>query len=191
MEMMIVVAIIAIIAAIAAWSLFRTEERISVERATTEIKTLFEKARSLSAVAGSRVGTARLNLDPSCTAPPTPDQLWINIDVGAGTVNYPSNVTYNAGTDQLDVFCETWNLANEVGNGVVANLDPATGPTQFAFSPSGRLVEPPGPTQGGVYVKVQSTNEQKGWGFLVLASGVMCQSDTGLGPPRQCDESVW
>lgn len=191
-EMMIVVAIIAIVAAVAAWSLFRTEERISVERATTEIKSLFERARSLSAVAGSRVGTPRLNLLPSCVAPPTPNQLWININVAAGTVNYPSNVTYNAALDQLDVTCETWTLANEVKNGVVANFDPATtGPTQFAFAPSGRLVEPPGPAQGAVYVKVQSANEQKGWGFLVLGSGVMCQSDSGLGPPRQCDESVW
>jgi type II secretion system protein H len=189
-EVVVVVAIVAIVVAIATYSIWRSQERVSVERATAQIRSALETARSMSAVAGSRIGTARMTMDGSCTFAGQ-NQPWIDIDVAAGTINFPANaVVDGGGADVLSLQCDTWRISDPNRSDTVhaatnAIFQAATGPTQFAFGSSGKVILPGGGS-GQVWVALQSPRDAPP-GLLVLASGIMCQSPVA----GQCDSSVW
>ncbi len=189
MELVVTVAVIAILVSIAAYTLVRSRRRINLERANLQVKGLLEQARSLSAIAGSRVGTNRIVYGPGCTdeaaaspGDPTQWQLWVRF--AGNTLQVPTRVQ-DAGNDTLVVSCTTFNVATATGNQGVFAVPTAAG--DLAFSPSGRVVLRgiPGPY---AYFQISDPTDAKRFGVRVLPSGVVCQSSVAAGPPW-CDES--
>ncbi len=179
-EMMIVVAIIAIGASIALFSIQRSHERVSVERATAQIRSAIESARSIAAMAGSRAGTDRMVEDAAAPCGWPANDLAVTVDPGAGTVVYPSAYSFDGTT--LTISCTTWTLANVVASGSNAVFVAPAAATSFAFSPTGHLLTP-----APVFIQIGVPNMPPAPGVRVLKSGVMCQSSSAAGG---CDEST-
>ncbi len=191
LELMMVVAIIAIGATIVSMNITATMGRRSVSSEKQRFRMAVERARSLSTVLGSRLGTARLNLG-NCIAPPAPAdqfQAWIQLNAGAGTALVPSGTAYNPATDITTLTCDAFtfgtpnNLDVNYAGAVVTN--PVT--NFFAFDASGHLMTP-----GGVLpfkVEVADPADPGGLhGFFVMASGLTCDANYAGAPPAvPCD----
>ena len=189
-ELVVTVSVIGILGSLAAYTMIRSRRRISLERANLTVRGLLERARALSAVAGSRVGTNRLVYGAGCTdetllnpGDPTQWQLWVRYD-GAGQLEVPLNVQAS-GNDTLTVNCETFDISLPTPTGVVGAFSFPLAPGDLAFSPAGRVIlrNIPGPY---AYFQVQNPVESKVFGVRVLPSGVICQSSVAAGPPW-CD----
>lgn len=184
-----VIGIIAVLLAVAAYQITRSRERVSLERALLDLQGRIVRAQSLAAVAGSRLGvmrdpvSPRLAYDASCTNDPLL-QLWVRFN-GGGTVEIPSRLEYNAGTDQVTVFCETFDLGVETQTTGVFNAPPPA--TVFAFAPSGRTVTPAGPV-APIYVQVGNPADSQTYGFRILPSGIVCAASVAGG--ALCDEDL-
>ena len=149
----------------------------------------WKRPRSISAVAGSRIGTPRLVVDASCGGPgPIPNFPWVTVNPGAGTMIVPVDINHPPNLDVATVSCMTWDLTNVVAPDTQAQFDPASGPLVFSFGPTGKVMLPNG-AAGSVFLRVrgagQSSQVNSQPGIAVLASGVMCPSG-GLGGPTQC-----
>jgi prepilin-type N-terminal cleavage/methylation domain-containing protein len=183
-EMMIVVAIIAIFAAVAVFSIQRNRETVSIDKAAAEVRSFVEEARSLAALAGSRAGSDRLNPSASCGAWTLNNHMEVTIDGAAGRVVYPSEVTLDPVTNELNVDCETWLLADRITAGSNATFTEPAGTVTFAFTPSGHLL---GNGDAPVFVRIGTPETVRNFGFRVLTSGVICQSSD---PAGGCDEET-
>ncbi|MEL7367796.1 MAG: prepilin-type N-terminal cleavage/methylation domain-containing protein [Myxococcota bacterium] len=186
LEMLIVVAIIAVVISIVSLSLVRTDQRMTIEMANVRIKGLLEQARSLAAVAGSRVGTNRMSYGPTCTDETAASpgdfaqwQLWVRYN--NGQLEVPSSVTIQG--DSLQVGCETYDIAAETNN--LGQFTFPLGPVDVAFMPSGRAIirGQPGPF---AYFQVVNPADGLLYGTRVLPSGVVCTASVLAGPPW-CD----
>lgn len=191
LELMMVVAIIAIGTTIVSMNITASMGRRSVSSEKQRFRMAVERARSLSAVLGSRLGTARLNLG-NCIAPPPPDnqfQAWIQLNEAAGTALVPSNMAYDPVTDITTLTCEAFTFGTpnnpDVNYAGAVTTDPFT--TFFAFQANGRLL-----TQGGstpFRVRVADPADPVGsHGFFVLGSGLTCEANySSPGPALPCD----
>ena len=185
-ELVVVVAIVAIFASIATLSIIRGRQRINLERTNLAVKGILEKARTLSAVAGSRLGTARLLYDGSCARASAvaggnalQRQLWVSFN--GDTIEAPNQLAPNA--DTLTVTCRTYDITVMSNNLAGISFPAAAG--SLAFASSGRLILQgiPGPM---AYFQVQApTDSTKTHGLRILPSGVLC--DASLQAPPVCN----
>lgn len=178
LEMMIVVGIVGIVAAAATSVLSTVRQRATVERALYRLRARVDRARSLAAVAGSRLNTPRLVAGPGCPAGAS-NLLWGQF-TGADIVVLPDRLSYDSTADIMTVSCRAFDLGAETDNRVTA-FNPTTVATTFAFSPSGRLIHG---GAGPLYFEVQSPGDPTPLGFTVLMSGVSCRAAA----PGQCNE---
>ncbi len=186
-ELVVTVAIIAIFLGIATSTVLQGRRRLNLERASLTIKGLLEQARSVSAVAGSRAGTTRMEYGAGCTdertltpGDPSQWQLWVRIN--GDQIEVPARLTL--GNDTIVVSCETFDVAAATAGAGRLGLPAAAG--SLAFAPSGRLIlrGVPGPF---AYLQVQSTSGPETYGIRVFPSGVACAASVAAGPPW-CDE---
>ncbi len=182
-ELVVVVGLLAIILGVGAYNLTRNRERASVQQSLQQLQGRIERVQSLAAVAGSRLGTARVDYDASCTNGGADTQLWVRF-LTATTVELPSQIEYDAATDRLLVSCEVLDLAAESG-GTATMLAPAPA-TVLAFSAAGRLINAAAPGNA-VFVQLRAP-DQRTYGFRILTSGVFCKASLAAGPA--CDEET-
>lgn len=177
LELSVVVAVVGILAAVAVGSLYRSRERANLARSAGELRGRLERVRGLASVVGSRLGTNRLVLGPSCpqAAATGNNQLWVTVDPGTNTIEIPVQVLANPVTDQLTLVCENWTnfgLANSI-NFIQFEFPAAV--TQFAFSATGRLLPV---NLGPVQIILQNADQlTERAGMTVLSSGVICATD--------------
>jgi prepilin-type N-terminal cleavage/methylation domain-containing protein len=180
LEMVVVVGIVAILLAVAIFAIARSKDTMTVERAAALLRTRVEKAQSIAAIAGSRLGTPRVTLDGSCVADANePNQLWINVN--GGQVTIPSRADVQ-GDGTIVVSCDPWDL-DALTRGM-ALFDPGVGaneqPASFAFTADGRLIVPRGAAQpaNGLLFLLRKTDDNRKFGFRVLPSGLFCNATT-------------
>lgn len=182
-EMVVVVAILGALAAIATWNLSRRQRNSSVEAQAGIVKSAVERAQSLAAVAGSRIGDpARLVSDPATCPGGLGGGVWVQ--VAPPNLVLPRSVVYNPAADVMTVFCETVDFSVATANrGTITAGVPA-----FGFSAAGRLVVPGGGAPPSVHVQAQVVGAPTiTYGFRVLSSGVVCTSAID-DPTAPCDE---
>lgn len=195
LEIMIVVAIIGVAAAVISLNITRNKERHGIKVELRALRSAIERTRTVSMMAGARLGSPRLNLTGSCSgvqvpgAPAVHPAMQIMAD---GTYNFPDSLTPNgADPDVLDVNCKTQTLGT--GENGLANLT-YNGQAQLAapqllltFSSGGRMMtDAPG---NDFYVRIQHNdpNEPQLAGIRVLSSGIICSSSDPAGATL-CDQ---
>jgi prepilin-type N-terminal cleavage/methylation domain-containing protein len=183
LELIVVVGVIGLILGIGAYRLTRNRERASVQGTLAELQGRIERAQALASVAGSRLGTARVQYDASCTNGGANTQLWVRFRT-ATTVEVPAQVTYDAAADVLQVGCDVLDLTAD--SGATATLVSPAVATTLAFSPTGRLINPAVPG-AALFVQLR-TPDQRTFGFRILPSGVFCKASLAAGPV--CDEET-
>lgn len=188
-EVVVVVAIIAVLLGIAVFSIERSQQEDRIARASSTLRHRIERAQGLAAVAGSRLGTNRLQLDGSCAwNPADAPQLWVNVDPGANRLTAPVQVEYDAGTDMMTVFCQTTQLQDISPDGRLEVSAPAA-PFNFAFAANGRVIYSGAPRD--IYLSVAHSVHVRSFGFRVLASGFVCSSSqVNPTPATLCDEDA-
>ena len=177
-EAVVVVAIVGIVAASAGSILSTVRQRATAERALYTLRARVDRARSLAAVAGSRLNTPRLIASPDCPAGPG-NLLWGQW-VGS-LVTLPDQLNYDAATDVLTANCRAFDVVFETNNRVTG-FTPDTVAGLFAFSPSGRLIQ--NGAAGPLFFAVQNPDDPTPLGFTVLTSGVTCRATL----PGECLE---
>jgi prepilin-type N-terminal cleavage/methylation domain-containing protein len=200
-ELVLVVAIIAIAAGIVTVGITRTKERQSISQELRLLRAAIERTRSLTVIAGSRVGTARIThngCDVTTDANGNP-QLVMRIRQ-TNAYNYPDSVTPDPPNDQLIVNCRTTQLGFYASGGTRGEFRATAGlgaDLDLWFSPTGRLL---GVMNGGApvvpadaYVRLVHTdpNEPPPAGLRVLPSGIVCNSSNPtptLARSGVCDE---
>jgi len=190
---MIVVGIVAVLSSISAINLSRQKERSTIRQELLGLRGAIQRSRTLSAQAGSKLGTTRVVLDPSCWTPPSNDRnsMWIVFDPNANRASVPTRLVSNLGSDIAAVSCEVFSVGiNNIGyRGVFART--ANVPA-FAFASNGRLIGDAGspiPPSGWAEV-VTHPDDGHNYGFRVLPSGIVCDSTTVNLPAGAalCDE---
>jgi prepilin-type N-terminal cleavage/methylation domain-containing protein len=198
-ELVVVVAIVGLLVGVAAYNITRSRQRVSLERATFDLAGRLQRAQALAAVAGSRLGPVRdplpgrgerFQYGAGCTAADLiagQRQIWIRFLAG-NRVEVPGQLDYNPDTDTMTLQCEVFDLGLAT-TGLGAFVAPAA-PVVFGFAPSGRLIYPAGGPvpPPPVFVQVADANDNKTFGFRVLASGIICPASVAGGP--LCDEEA-
>ncbi|MFO0726905.1 MAG: prepilin-type N-terminal cleavage/methylation domain-containing protein [Myxococcota bacterium] len=197
LEIMMVVAIVAIGGSIVAMNISTAKGRQSIHSESERFRQAVDRARSLSAVLGSRLSTARIALG-NCVAPALPDDQflpWIQVNTGLGTALVPSGMTYNAATDITTLNCDTFTFgtpsATDVNYAGTISVSPAI--QFFAFDANGRLVTDGMQANNGArpfQFKVKDGADTAGMqGFFVMNSGITCssKSDASPLPANPCD----
>lgn len=193
LELLMVVAIIGIGATIVSMNITASMGRRSVTSEKQRFRMAVERARSLSAVLGSRLGTPRLNLG-NCIAPPLPAdqfQAWIQLNDVAGTALVPSSMAYNPATDVTTLTCEAFTFGTPNNTDVNYAGAVVTSPFTnfFAFEANGRLLTPGGSNPFQIRI-ADPADQAGGHGFVVLASGLTCEASynsPGPVPALPCD----
>jgi prepilin-type N-terminal cleavage/methylation domain-containing protein len=187
-EMVIVVGLIGILMGIAVFALERGQQEDRIARAAATLRHRVERAQSLAAVAGSRLGTNRLELDAGSCAfnPADPPQLWVTVDPATNRITSPASVQYDPGRDMMTVFCETVNVDTISPEGQLEVSAPI-GVFTFAFAANGRVIYSGAPRD--VFLSVSHRVHQRVFGFRVLDSGFMCRASIAdADPANLCDE---
>jgi prepilin-type N-terminal cleavage/methylation domain-containing protein len=187
LELMVVVGVVATVVALATFTLQRSRERAGLERSTMDLRARVERVRALAAVAGSRLGTPRLQLDATC--PPGPDgdltRLWVTLDPDAGTVVFPAQLRADPGADRLDVTCTAWqNFGLGYGRQNAGRFWAPDDPVQFTFSATGRLLTSDGEPDLLVVIENERREFERS-GIRILPSGVVCAATD---PDVPCEE---
>ncbi len=189
LEMVVVVAIIGIAATIAVITVRRSRNEIDVRRSGIDLRAQIENVRALASVAGSRLGTARINYGVGCTVA-AGNQLWITVDPGANTVTLPVAVAYNAANDTLDVTCRNWDWGTQGRANRAQFVQPAA-PIIFSFTSNGRVTFPNGVAPIDVFLTLRhATEARQSFGLRVLPAGILCRASAPLPTPNLCDEDV-
>ena len=188
-ELVTVLALISIAASLATLSIVRSRNRIRVDRSTSDLRAQIERARALSRMAGSRLGTARVVYDPLCPAGFGGNLLWIDIQPGRNSVILPSSLRYENATDILRVSCQQWDFGGMRGALREASFVSPSVRLTFAFSANGRLAFPDGVAPQDAFIQLQHDRSNlASQGFRILPAGVTCIASNPNAAIEPCDE---
>lgn len=193
LELLTVVAIIGIAMAIVGSSIQRGKERQAIAASSLELRDRIERARTLAAEAGARLGTARLVLQPACWTPATGNdavdrQAWVFINPATRQVTLPVDLAAGPTADQRTLVCQVFVIGDRPTGGADVNFASAGGTVavapgatlSFGFSSGGRLVLPPAAPATLPWVGVTEPRSRMTKGFRVLTSGALCEAATAV-----------
>ncbi len=193
LELLTVVAIIGVAMAIVGTSIQRGKERQAIAASSLELRARIERARTLAAEAGARLGTARMVLQPACWTPATGNdaidrQAWVFINPGTRQVTLPTAINLGPTPDQRTLVCQTFVIGDQPTGGADVNFASAGGTVavapgatlSFGFSSGGRLLRPPLAPAILPWVGVTEPRSRLTKGFRVLTSGALCEAATAV-----------
>jgi prepilin-type N-terminal cleavage/methylation domain-containing protein len=193
LELLTVVAIIGIAMAIVGTSIQRGKERQAIAASSLELRDRIERARTLAAEAGARLGTARLVMQPACWTPATGNdaidrQGWVFINPATRQVTLPVELALGPNADQRTLVCRTFVIGDQPTGGPDVNFASAGGTVavapgvtlSFGFSSGGRLLLPPAAPAALPWVGVTEPRSRLTKGFRVLTSGTLCEAATAV-----------
>ncbi|MEQ9498723.1 MAG: type II secretion system protein [Deltaproteobacteria bacterium] len=174
-ELMVALSILGVLATLAVANGSSAYRRGTIAETAAELRRRVDRVRNLSVAAGSRLGTSRLALGPSCQ---TPGAQQLRIETDGFTVSLPAAIEIDPATDIATVQCESLDIqAMTDGQAVLSPV-----PRPLAFTATGRLVH----DQAQAYLRIVALGGAGQRAFRVLASGVTCY--TSEPPPATgCD----